>query len=57
MTGIINNIGYASWSYFGDLVWMVSPAVSWIDTVLHNPYYLAVILALLLLSLVPWTEN
>lgn len=57
MTGIINNIGYSSWTYFGDLVWLVSPAVSWIDTVLHNPYYLAVILALLLLSLVPWTEN
>lgn len=40
-----------------DIVWMVSPAVSSIYTVLTNPYFYAIVLVLLILALVPWTDD
>lgn len=55
MTWLI--VWYGSWSYFNQLVGLVSPAVDWIYNVLTNPYFLAIILVLVCLSLVPWTDN
>lgn len=40
-----------------DIVGMVSPAVSSIVTVLNNPYFYAIVIALLILTLVPWTDD
>ena len=49
------NLGYGTWSYFQSLIGMVSPAVNNIYSVLTNPYFLAIILVLVALSLVPST--
>lgn len=47
----------ATWTYLNQIVGRVGPAVSWISTVLTNPYFYAIILALLVLSLVPWSND
>lgn len=47
-----------SWTgvYFNQLVGLVFPAVSSLTSILDNPIFYAVIIALLILSLVPWTR-
>lgn len=45
-----------TWTYFNQLVGLVSPAVSSLTPILDNPIFYAVIIALLILSLIPWTK-
>lgn len=47
----------SAWSYFSEIVDWVSSAVSWLAPVLSNPIYLWITLVILVLILVPWTEN
>lgn len=47
----------STWTYFTQIVWRVSPAVDWVYWVLTNPYFYGIILTLLVLSLVPWTDD
>ena len=46
----------SSW-YFSDLVSLVEPAVTGITSLLNNPYFYGIIIVLLILSLVPWTDD
>ena len=46
-----------TWVYFNQIVGRVSPAVSGVYGVLTNPYFYGIILTLLVLSLVPWTDE
>ena len=50
-------VGYATGSFFSNIVGRVSPAVNWVYGVLTNPYFIAIIFVLVALSLVPGTEN
>lgn len=51
------NLWYWTWSYFSQLVGLAWPAVDNIYSVLTNPYFLAIILVLVAITLIPWTDS